>query len=77
VADVLSRYPTTNDPTAVQPPPTKEHLSELFAGEALDSDVFPLKLSVIAHYQTRDPELQRLVGVNTDVSLKTFRGGEQ
>lgn len=77
VADVLSRYPTTNDPTAAQPPPTTEQLSELFAGEALESAVFPLKLSVIASYQQRDPELQKLVGVDTNVSPKTFRGGEQ
>ena len=77
VADVLSRYPTTNDPTVAQPPPTTTQLSELFAGEALESTVFPLKLSVIASYQQRDPELQNLVGVDTNVSPKTFRGGEQ
>ena len=77
VADVLSRYPTTNDPTVAQPPPTTKQLSELFAGEALESTVFPLKLSVIASYQQRDPELQNLVGVDTNVSPKTFRGGEQ
>jgi hypothetical protein len=57
VADVLSRYPTTNDPTTAQPPPTTEQLSELFAGEALDCAVSPLKLSVIAAYQQRDSEL--------------------
>jgi len=77
VADVLSRYPTTNEPTVAQPPPTTEQLSELFASEALEKEVFPLKLSVIAHYQQRDPDLQELVGVDTNVSPKTFRGGEQ
>ncbi len=77
VADVLSRYPTTNEPTVAQPPPTTEQLSELFASEALEKEVFPLKLSVIAHYQQRDPDLQDLVGVDTNVSRKTFRGGEQ
>jgi len=77
VADVLSRYPTTNDPFADRAPPTREHLSELFAGEALDGEIFPLKLSVIAYYQQRDRELQNLVGVTPHVSRQTFRGGEQ
>ena len=77
VADVLSRYPTANDPTTDKPPPTREHLSELFASETLASEVFPLKLSVIAYYQQRDQELQKLVGADTHVSRKTFRGGEQ
>ena len=77
VADVLSRYPTSNTPSASNPPPTREQLSELFAGTALESDVFPLKLSVIAHYQQRDDDLQKLVGVDTNVYRKTFRGGEQ
>ena len=39
VADVLSRYPTTNDPTAIKLPPTREQLSELMAGETLPSDI--------------------------------------
>ena len=32
---------------------------------------------MIAAYQQRDPDLQQLVGVDTNVSPKTFRGGEQ
>ncbi len=40
VADVLSRYPTANAPTVSKPPPTREHFSELFAGTALESEVF-------------------------------------
>jgi len=77
VADVLSRYPTTNDPTALKLPPTREQLSELMAGETLPSDIFPLKLDVIAYYQQRDSDLQKLIGADTHVSRKTFRGGEQ
>jgi hypothetical protein len=76
-ADVLSQYPTANVPTASKPPPTREHFSELFAGTALESDVFPIKLSVLAYYQQRDQDIQKLVSVDPNVSQKTFRGGEQ
>ena len=62
MADVLSRYPTANAPTVSKPPPTREHFSELFAGTALESDVFPIKLSVLAYYQQRDQTPGGLVG---------------
>ncbi len=53
VADVLSRYPTNNDPLKESQPPTREHMSKTFSSEKLDGDNFPPKLSLIAHYQQK------------------------
>lgn len=76
VADVLSRYPTTNNPLDTKPPPTKHTLSELFAQVNLEPSAFPLTFTTIAKFQQRDRELQALVETDTRVSRKIFRGGE-
>jgi hypothetical protein len=77
VADVLSRYPTTNDPLKEHPTPTRETLSELFAQRALEPRIFPLNFSVLGEYQRNDQDLQALIGTDSKISRKTFRGGEQ
>ena len=77
VADILSRYPTSNDPLKPKPPPTRDQLSEMFAQQVLPAHIFPVNFSVLALYQQRDDELQQLVETADDVTRKTFRGGEQ
>jgi hypothetical protein len=77
VADVLSRYPTINNPLKQKQPPTNEALSELFAQENLDASIFPVNFSILAEYQQRDNALQTLVETDKHVSRKIFRGGEQ
>jgi len=77
VADVLSRYPTANNPQKRSAPPTSETLSELFAQTTLTTEIFPVNFSVLASFQQQDSDLQALVECNPDVSRKIFRGGEQ
>ncbi|MFM8622685.1 MAG: RNase H-like domain-containing protein, partial [Holophagaceae bacterium] len=76
VADVLSRYPTANNPLEPKIPPTKESNSELFAQDRLPTGVLPVNFSTIAAFQRRDRELQALVDKSPDISRKIFRGGE-
>ncbi len=77
VADVLSRYPTTNNPLKRTAAPTSESLSETFAQATLSEEIFPVNFSVLASFQQRDRDLQSLVETKPDVSRKIFRGGEQ
>ena len=77
VADVLSRYPTNNNPLKRAEAPTSETLSEMFAQTTLDREVFPVNFSVLASFQQRDQDLQALVETDPNVSRKIFRGGEQ
>ena len=76
VADILSRYPTSNNPLD-KAKPTMETQSELFAQDVLPPEVFPMNFATIAQFQQRDRALQSLVEKHPDVSRKTFRGGEQ
>jgi hypothetical protein len=81
VADVLSRYPTTNDPEIESPIPTKEQMAELFAAENdLPTDAFPLSFPILSTFQKRDAstdELLRKDVHNKHYSRQTFHGGEQ
>jgi transposase InsO family protein len=77
VADVLSRYPTRNDPTNRKLAPTTEQLSETFAQDSLSASVFPVNFTVLANFQQQDRDLQTLVSTHQNVSRKIFRGGEQ
>ena len=77
VADVLSRYPTSNNPLKRSTPPTKTSLSELFAQTSLPEEIFPVNFSVIAAFQQKDRDLQSLVETSPDITRKIFRGGEQ
>ena len=77
VADVLSRYPTTNEPKPMSDAPDLDTMSEIFAQEALEASVFPVNFNVLATYQQQDRDLQVLVESNPLISRKIFRGGEQ
>jgi len=77
VADVLSRYPRSDTPVIPVSAPTREQAHELFAGDRLPADLFPLSFRVIAEYQQRDLQMQQLTESHPDVTRKIFRGGEQ
>ena len=77
VADVLSRYPSTNDPDTITPQMTEEQ-SELFATENdMPADAFPLSFKILSTFQQRDAALAGLVTSNKRYARKSFHGGEQ
>lgn len=73
IADVLSRYPTTNNPE-IREEPTREKMGEIFAEDQLPGEIFPLNLRVLSRFQLKDSELSK---ADTPYSRQTFRGGEQ
>jgi hypothetical protein len=82
VADILSRYPTTNDPKVEKPIPTKMELSKVFAtNNNIPADAFPLSFQILSAMQQQDPLTETLFtkpgSTNDHLSQKTFHGGEQ
>ncbi len=78
VADVLSRYPTGNDPTISPTPTENEQQCELFATDNdLPADAFPLSFRIISTFQQREATLNNLISKNKRYSRKIFHGGEQ
>ena len=77
VADILSRYPTNNQPEASQKPPTVEQMAEIFDTEVLPASIFPLSTALIIQYQQKDSQLLEKSKNNKEFSTKAFRGGDQ
>ena len=80
VADVLSRYPTSNDPESEHPAPNSSEMSELFAANDLPATAFPLSFQILGTAQQQDPSTQTLVDKDVNkkhMSRRTFHGGEQ
>ena len=82
VADVLSRYPTKNDPELESSAPSPTEMSEIFAADNHDlpTDAFPLSFKIFSSFQQRDPATDNLLLKDPNqkhVSRKTFHGGEQ
>ena len=81
VADVLSRYPTTNNPYLVKLPPDKSKYAETFAtNNNLPADAYPLSFSILSTFQLKDDALDDLFKNNSTkshMSRTTFHGGEQ
>ena len=82
VADVLSRYPTKNDPEQHCPVPSSGDLAEIFAinGNELPVDAFPLSFKIISSFQQCDASTTALVNKDVEqkhVSRQVFHGGEQ
>ena len=73
VADVLSRYPTGNDPTISPTPTENEQQCKLFATDnALLADDFPLSLRINSTFQQRKAALNNLISKNKRYSRKLF-----
>ena len=82
VADVLSRYPTQNDPELEVPAPTPEMMADLFAmANDLPADAFPLSFKILSTMQQQDPLTEDMLNKQNEtrkhLSRKTFHGGEQ
>jgi hypothetical protein len=82
VADVLSRYPTQNDPELEVPAPTPDTMADLFAtANDLPADAFPLSFKILSTMQQQDPLTEEMLNKNNEtskhLSRKTFHGGEQ
>jgi transposase InsO family protein len=81
VADVLSRYPTNNNPEVESQIPTKTEMSELFAtGNDFPTNANPLSFKVFSTFQQRDLTIQDLFNKDpnrTHMSRRLFHGGEQ
>ena len=76
VADVLSRYPTENDPLSSKTV-SREQMSEMFAVDKLPAALFPLSFKAIARFQQKDKKLQTLAALDKNLHRKTFYGGYQ
>jgi hypothetical protein len=81
VVDILSRYPTQNDPEHPEEPPAKADMSELFAvHNDMPQDAFPLSFKILSTFQLRDASVDTLFQkdpTHAHVSRQTFHGGEQ
>ena len=81
VADVLSRYPTQNDPDGDSKEPNASKMSEIFATENdLPSDAFLLSFKKFSNFQNWDRSTDALLTKDVNkkhVSRQIFHGGEQ
>ena len=77
VADILSRYPTDNQPDKQQEMLTTEQMAEMFDTEVLPASIFPLSTSLIAQYQQKDAQLVQKSKNDSHYSTKAFCGGDQ
>ena len=81
VADILSRYPTHNNPESEENSPNPGETAEYLAVENdLPVDAFPLSFKILSNFQQRDPATDSLLLKDPDkkhVSRQTFHGGEQ
>ena len=69
VADVLSRYPTENDPLSSKTV-SREQMSEMFAVDKLPAALFPLSFKAIARFQQKDKKLQTLAALDNTSTQK-------
>lgn len=81
VADVLSRYPTLNNPELETSELNRSDMSEIFAiGNDIPADAFPLSFKILSTVQQRDMSTAQLVDKDVSkkhISRRTFHGGEQ
>jgi hypothetical protein len=82
VADVISRYPTTNDPERDSTPTEPSQMAEIFSNDKdLPADAFPLSFKVLSTFQNRDTVKDNLLikdkGPTKHFTRETFHGGEQ
>lgn len=77
VADILSRYPTNNQPEKDIKPESREQMAEMFDTEILPASIFPLSTSLISKYQQQDAALRDKLNNNSHFTTKAFCGGDQ